>query len=274
VTPRSRTTRWRLLLDGSAPGPWNMGVDEALLASAQKSGVASLRFYTWDGAWLSLGYAQRLSPQQRAACRVAGVGWVRRATGGRAVLHGADLTYSLAAPVDLLPSGLQGAYERIAEALRAALAGLGIPATRGTPSRPGGATGEFDCFAEHAAADLRLRGRKLVGSAQRRAAGALLQHGSIRLAEDAPAAVAAAFPAGEHQWATSLAGEGVSISLERLRQACCAAFEEALRARFEAAQLQPVERLLARGRALEPVGPSALSPTPRARKRTSSSSHP
>ena len=75
-----------------------MGVDEALLASAVHTGRPSLRFYRWQGPWLSLGYGQSLSEVRAERCRAAGVGWVRRVTGGLAVLHGADLTYTVAAP--------------------------------------------------------------------------------------------------------------------------------------------------------------------------------
>ena len=70
-----------------------MGVDEALLASAVRAGTTSLRLYGWAGPWLSLGYAQPLEPEHARQLEAAGVGWVRRVTGGRAVLHGADLTY-------------------------------------------------------------------------------------------------------------------------------------------------------------------------------------
>ena len=66
-------TRWRLLRDGAAAGPWNMGVDEALLASAIADGRPALRLYRWDGPWLSLGYGQALAVERRKACIAAGV---------------------------------------------------------------------------------------------------------------------------------------------------------------------------------------------------------
>ena len=88
---------WRLIEDGPGSGGWNMGVDEALLASAV-AGRATLRLYSWDGPWLSLGYGQPSRGDLRSACLEAGVGMVRRVTGGRAVLHGSDLTYAIAAP--------------------------------------------------------------------------------------------------------------------------------------------------------------------------------
>jgi len=90
-------TRWRLLRDAAAAGPWNMGVDEALLETAIAEGRPALRLYRWEGPWLSLGYGQTFDAAQREACAAAGVGVVRRVTGGRAVLHGGDLTYAVAA---------------------------------------------------------------------------------------------------------------------------------------------------------------------------------
>ena len=65
---------WRLIEDGAASGPFNMGLDEALLHSAAREGIATLRFYSWDGPWLSLGYAQRhFEPEKMEACERAGI---------------------------------------------------------------------------------------------------------------------------------------------------------------------------------------------------------
>ncbi|MCH2171164.1 hypothetical protein MK489_10305, partial [Myxococcota bacterium] len=117
---------WRWLEHGDGAGPWNMGVDEALLESAISRGEPTLRFYGWQGAWLSLGYGQGdMRPGRRQEFRQAGVGCVWRVTGGRAVLHGGDLTYAVAAPAHRLPEGLQPTYALIADALVEALAELG-----------------------------------------------------------------------------------------------------------------------------------------------------
>ena len=208
-----------------------MAVDEALLRSAQRGAPPTLRFYSWDGAWLSLGFAQSLSGAQRAACREAGVGIVRRATGGRAVLHGADLTYAVAAPASALPAGLQATYARIGEALRAGLTALGVEVERAGPSRAAAGQGAFDCFQAPAAEEICARGRKLAGSAQRRAGGGVLQHGSLRLRPDPPAARAAA--GLEPEGATSLAELGFALDAERVRAACAAAFAALLPAILE-----------------------------------------
>jgi lipoate-protein ligase A len=249
--------RWRLLLDGPAPGPWNMGVDEALLASAAAGGSPTLRLYAWEGPWLSLGYAQRFPAAGRAACARAGVGVVRRATGGRAVLHGVDLTYAVAAPEALLPSGVRPTYELLAGALRTALRGLGVEAERQAPRPAADPAADFDCFAEPAEDELCVDGRKLVGSAQRRAGRGALQHCSIRLAADPQAARRATGLSG--RGATSLAELGRSRAEERLRELLVAAFAASLDADFDAEPLAPEELAQARRRG---ENPTRVTPPP------------
>ena len=236
--------RWRLLLDGPGAGPWNMAVDEALLRSAQRGAPATLRFYSWDGAWLSLGFAQSLDAARRAACCEAGVGIVRRATGGRAVLHGADLTYAVVAPAAALPAGLHATYALIGEALREGIAALGVEAERSGPSHAAPGPGGFDCFQSPAADEICAGGRKLAGSAQRRAGGAVLQHGSLRLTPDPPTARAAA--GLEQVGATSLAELGLPVDVERVRAACARAFAAVLPATLERGTLDAGELAQAR----------------------------
>lgn len=230
--------RWRLLQHGPADGVFNMGVDEALLASAI-AGVATLRFYGWEGHWLSLGYAQRLDPPRVAACRDAGVGVVRRITGGRAVLHGRDLTYCLAAPEAALPPGLRGSYQLVADALIEGLRSLGVAAERSAAGSDAAGAGELDCFAVPAEDEICVGGRKLAGSAQRRSQGGVLQHGSIRLAPDPPEVTrAVGFAPGV---ATSLRELGLGIEGEDLREALKAAFRKALGGPLEASILTASE---------------------------------
>ena len=251
------SARWRLLLDGPGAGPWNMAVDEVLLRSAQRGAPPTLRFYTWDGGWLSLGFAQRLDAARQAACREAGVGIVRRATGGRAVLHGADLTYAVAAPAAALPAGLHATYARIGEALRQGLRALGVEVERSAADRAAPGQGAFDCFQSPAADEICAQGRKLAGSAQRRAGGGVLQHGSLRLRPDPPAARAAA--GLEQEGATSLAELGFALGAERVRTVCASAFAAVLPATLELATLDDEElsqvRDLAAGHAERLVDP-------------------
>jgi lipoate-protein ligase A len=232
------TGGWRLLRDGAADGPWNMAVDALLLERATR-GIATLRLYGWRGAWLSLGYAQRLSDPRREACRRTGVGVVRRITGGRAVLHGGDLTYAVAAPEVALPSGLQASYGLVTDVLLAALGGLGITAERGRAPGEAGRADAFDCFAEPAPEEICVGGGKLCGSAQRRSGGALLQHGSLRLRPD-PSDLRSAALGGVGP-ATSLYELGFEGGARAVEDACISAFEAAF-GPCTAAPLGPADR--------------------------------
>src|SRR3989454_11069569 len=121
---------WRLLHDPPGEGAWNMAVDEVLLDGvAAGSGPPTLRFYTWTPACLSLGYFQPFSVVNVEGCRGLGVDVVRRPTGGRAILHDRELTYSVALPLSLL--GLDGgglpSYHRLSLALERGLKRLGAP---------------------------------------------------------------------------------------------------------------------------------------------------
>jgi lipoate-protein ligase A len=251
-------SRWRLILNGESHGAWNMGVDEALLASAVSTGRPAVRLYHWKGPWLSVGYGQSVPAARLEACERAGVGWVRRVSGGRAVLHGGDLTYALAARESQLPAGLTASYELVSGVLLAALRAIGIhavasPADSGRPrerysqrfgNRPAESAATrrdgFDCFARAAGREICVDGHKLAGSAQRRAGGGVLQHGSIRLRPDAPGARDASSLAGGR--ATSLAELGAESAPEALQDACVKSFAEALGAVFETDSLTRSER--------------------------------
>jgi lipoate-protein ligase A len=253
---------WRLIENGPASGPWNMGVDEALLRSAIELGSATLRIYRWQGPWLSLGYGQsRIPDALEAACRTAGVGIVRRSTGGRAVLHGGDLTYSIAAPDCFLEAGLRCAYDQIARALLAALHEAGIPGAERAAIQDRVAVGAaFDCFAEPAGDEICVAGRKLVGSAQRRSRGALLQHGSIRVRADSRQAREASGLEG--LGSTSLDELGCHMSEEDLREALNRAFAWVLDAELVPSSLEPGEQARADDRVSASARDGLLAPRP------------
>lgn len=187
IMPGPTTTpplTWRYLVSAPDAGAANMAWDQALMARARRTGEAVLRVYAWRAPTLSLGRNQTARGAydlDRAAA--LGVGFVRRPTGGRALLHHHEVTYSVTAPESFDPT-LRGAYTRINELLLAALRSLGVPAELArTPGRtlpPGLAP----CFDQPAAGEIVVRGRKLVGSAQWRHDRALLQHGSILLEDD------------------------------------------------------------------------------------------
>jgi lipoate-protein ligase A len=165
----------RLLATGPGEGAWNMAVDEAMLEGLRLGEAPpTLRLYRWQAPTLSLGRAQALTPELAQACAAAGVALVRRPTGGRAVLHAGDLTYAVTAAG--LPAGVKASYAVLAEGLQAGLASLGVATALGEASRPGRSAA---CFASPTAADLKAGAAKLLGSAQTRRAGAVLQHGTL-----------------------------------------------------------------------------------------------
>jgi lipoate-protein ligase A len=190
----------RLLIDPPAPGPWNMAVDEALLIDAAENNTASLRLYGWRQPTLSLGYFQRYADRnQHAASRPCAV--VRRQTGGGAILHDRELTYSIVLPQNHpFAKQSQQLYTGMHQAIIAAL----TPANSSPESnahlqiRETGAQlraheEPFLCFQRKSPGDVIVPSSgaqptwKILGSAQRRYRRAVLQHGSLLL-ERSPAA--------------------------------------------------------------------------------------
>lgn len=168
---------WRVLVDPPAAGPRNMAVDHAL-AACLKPGEAVLRIYRWSRATVSFGCNEpardRYDP---TAGRDAGVEFVRRPTGGRAVLHDRELTYAAVLP--LTTGGLRATYRLINRGLVEALCSLGVPAVMAEGRGLSAGLDSGPCFEEPAPGEVMVAGRKLVGSAQARLEGALLQHGSL-----------------------------------------------------------------------------------------------
>jgi lipoate-protein ligase A len=180
----------RLFIDPPREGAWNMAIDEALLNDAADQGEASLRFYQWHEPTLSLGYFQAYRERDdHPASREAAV--VRRLSGGGALLHDRELAYSLALPASH-PLARQPAslYRAAHRAIIRALASCGIEAVLHgevpAPDQPAGPIEEpFLCFARRTEADVFVKSTergsmsKVVGSAQRRRRGAVLQHGAV-----------------------------------------------------------------------------------------------
>lgn len=179
--PPHEPRRWRLLLTPPDDGAVNMALDEALMARAVATGEWVMRVYGWTRPTLSLGRNQRAAGlYDPDAIARAGVDVVRRPTGGRGLLHDAEVTYSVTGPTAGAGS-LREVYERINGVLLHALRTLGVDATIAGPrdgarSLPPGAA---PCFDVPAPGELMAAGRKLVGSAQWRDGDSLLQHGSI-----------------------------------------------------------------------------------------------
>jgi lipoate-protein ligase A len=157
-----------------------MAADEVMLAGAI-GGTASLRFYGWSPATLSLGYFQPAA-SRLADPRLAALPYVRRATGGHALVHDRELTYSLALPAGEPWQDSRPWSTRMHEIIRDAFRTLGVELQLAGSERD---PSTILCFRQYTPGDLLCRGAKVVGSAQRRSHGALLQHGGILLAQSA-----------------------------------------------------------------------------------------
>jgi len=182
-------TTWRYLPYAVYTGAENMAVDEALLMTMAKTldPQPVIRFYGWSPATLSLGYAQSYHKEvDEEACLGEGIDVIRRPTGGRAVLHQYELTYSVIAPEhDPHVAGtVTESYLKISQALLKGLKALGVPAEMVACGGLNEASSSA-CFDAPSWYELVVEGRKLVGSAQVRKEGMLLQHGSILLHFDA-----------------------------------------------------------------------------------------
>ena len=177
---------WRVIVDPPGSGAENMARDRALLDQLVAGDrPATLRFYGWKPACISLGLGQSESILDLDAVRAAGLDVVRRPTGGQALLHDDELTYSVvASQQDPAVGGtLMHSYHAISEALLTGLAQLGIAGV-GAPCEPRPATGLTSvCFASASAEEVLVDGRKLLASAQWRSRGAFLQHGSLLLTD-------------------------------------------------------------------------------------------
>ena len=178
--------KWRLISDPPLPGAVNMQRDLDILEEvASGKAPPTLRLYRWAPPALSLGRFQKAEAvADLEACRRLGVDLVRRPTGGRAILHDRELTYSFVVPDSRLyiPAGVIPSYRFISRALLGAFEILQIDAALSPESPRGADLAPGSCFDTPSAYELRVAGKKVVGSAQLRRKGMLLQHGSILLA--------------------------------------------------------------------------------------------
>ena len=227
-----KLTNFDFLIDDALQprtGAWNMALDHALLESVQTSPRAVLRLYRWQPACLSFGRNQPARGlYDESVARSMGVDIVRRPTGGLAVMHDCELTYAVIAPVDLL-GGPRESYQRINAGLVAGLQKLGVPAELSGGVKRSAFGTMHPCFAEPAAGEVVVGGRKLVGSAQRCEKRTLLQHGSILLdgSQDIVSRIAAVPFELNGQATTIAATQGSVPSLEALVDALAAGFETA-----------------------------------------------
>jgi len=177
---------WLLLHTPPLLGADNMAVDEALMERARLTGDAVFRVYTWAQPTLSFGRNQTaIGVYDATRARDRGIGVVRRLTGGRALLHHREVTYSVTAPL-ANTSSLRESYGRINRLLVNGLQRLGVAVEIAAPRERAVAPTAAPCFERPATGELIVDGRKLAGSAQWRDGGVMLQHGSILIDDDQP----------------------------------------------------------------------------------------
>lgn len=171
----------RLIIQGQQHAYFNMALDEALSeAVRQNSAPPTLRLYSWDKPSLSIGYFQRASDVNIEYCSKKGYPLVRRLTGGRAVLHDSELTYSFSAS-SLTPPfqhSLMEMYRIVSNAMVRALGTCGIEA-RISSGKKAARRNNSACFRTVSYAEITIDGKKVIGSAQKRFSNGFLQHGSI-----------------------------------------------------------------------------------------------
>ncbi|MXX27426.1 MAG: lipoate--protein ligase family protein [Caldilineaceae bacterium SB0668_bin_21] len=179
---------WRLIIEDSPrSGAANMAVDESIAEAAAGGDVPpTLRFYRWQSPTVSLGRFQKIADIDEARVSAQGYDLVRRATGGRAILHADELTYSVTGPIaePHMAGGVMDAYLRFSNALLSGLMSLGLNAEKAGARARAGRELSAACFEMPSAYEITAAGRKLMGSAQSRRKGYVLQHGSLPLRGD------------------------------------------------------------------------------------------
>jgi lipoate-protein ligase A len=182
---------WRLLItpaERATRGAWNMAADEAILEHIGRGASSpTLRLYAWTPACLSLGHAQPFADVDTLRLRQHGWEVVRRATGGRAILHTDELTYSVIAPPDepRVAGSILESYNRLAQALLLAVKSLEIPVEmKEEVAHDSMLRNNPVCFEVPSTYEITVNGKKLIGSAQARKKEGVLQHGSLPLTGD------------------------------------------------------------------------------------------
>jgi len=180
-------TIWRLIITPPARGAWNMALDQSILEHIGRGeSTPTLRLYAWTPACLSLGHAQPFADVDTARLKERGWEVVRRATGGRAILHTDELTYSVIAPSDepRVEGSVLESYNRLAQALLRAVKQLEVPVEMKEGKVTESATPNPICFEVPSTYEITVDGKKLIGSAQARKKEGVLQHGSLPLTGD------------------------------------------------------------------------------------------
>jgi lipoate-protein ligase A len=248
---------WRLILSKPLEGAWNMAIDEAILEAVGKERVLpTLRLYAWNPPCLSLGYAQPVSDVDQERLNRYGWQMVRRPTGGKAILHTDEITYSVIAPLNepRVAGGILESYRRLAQGLLAALHLLGLPAQADQkyPLPSGSQPNAAVCFEVPSNYEITANGKKIIGSAQARRSFGVLQHGTLPLIGDLTRITQAlVFPdeTSRHEAAQRLVEHATTlesllqtaVSWDTAAAAFATAFEKCLDLKLEQGHLSGVE---------------------------------
>jgi lipoate-protein ligase A len=180
------SAEWRIILSDAMPGALNMAVDAAILSAVGRNEVPpTLRLYRWDPPCISLGYSQPYADLDQGLLQTREWDVVRRPTGGRAILHTDELTYAVIGPKTdpRLEGGLLQSYRRLSSALSSSLKILGLPVEIHSGKIPN-ANSQPVCFENPSDFEITVEGKKIIGSAQARKKGGILQHGTLPLVGD------------------------------------------------------------------------------------------
>ena len=250
--------KWRVLDSGVNNAFYNMAVDEAVM-KASRAGLVppTIRFYQWSPPGLSLGYFQQTGEEvDSLACRQHKIDVVRRLTGGRAILHDDELTYSIVLNEEsgLLPENILDSYKVISTGIIGGLRSLGIDAELKSPRVGQGAPRGFSaaCFDAPSWYEVVVKDQKLVGSAQVRRQGVILQHGSIPFTVDADQLFAVLFYPTEEvrdrlkksflKKAITINQLTATVTIEELKKALVQSWESCFAVQLVAGQLTPEEK--------------------------------
>jgi len=248
-------TTWRLLITPPAHGAWNMAVDESILEHAGRGDVLpTLRIYAWDPPCLSLGHAQPFADVDMVRLQAHGWDVVRRVTGGRAILHTDELTYSVTGPADEphLTGTVLESYNRLAGALLTAVQDLSLPVEMKEGKADSSGQSNPVCFEVPSTYEITMDGKKLIGSAQARRKEGVLQHGSLPLTGDLTRICQALVFPNEESRDTAMqrllarattveSALGQAVDWESAKQAFVRAFEAQLGLSFEDEELSESE---------------------------------
>ncbi len=248
----SEFLEWRFIDSGSRGASHNMAIDEAIARFVRRGDVPpTLRLYGWNTASLSVGYFQKTAGIDTDYCRQHDIPVVRRPTGGRAVLHDDELTYSFSVRTDRAPfsQGLLTSYRQISTAFMRALEKMHIIAYARQEREKGAVLARSPlCFRASSYGEIRIDHKKLIGSAQKRWPDCLLQQGSIPYRHNHPVLrkiFGEAQTAALRQMSVALKEVQPRLSEGMLKHSITAAFEEVFAVRLVRAHLTEEEILLA-----------------------------